>query len=199
VLLILVGALGATMLVLRAGDRIEVVKVTETIQAGESVKESNVTSLLVAADDSVHYVKWSQMDGLKKLKAKSTIYAGTVVIDDMFTGESNLAEGKATVGLALKEGQYPVGLKTGDVVAAYRVGGDAGSGASGSGSSASAGGSNTLLVDQARVSYAQTKKSGDIVSSTNLPVTLTVDSSEAAELAQAASNGEVALVLVPGN
>jgi hypothetical protein len=199
VLLILVGALGATMLVLQAGDRIEVVKVKEDIQAGESVNSSNVTSVMVAADDNIHYIEWSQLDTLKKLKAKSTIYAGTVAVGELFTGESGVAAGKATVGLALKEGQYPVGLKTGDVVAAYRVGSDAGSGSSGNSSSGAAGDSNTLIVDRAQVSYVQTQKSDDLVSSTNLPVTLTVDSDKAAELAQAASNGAVVLVLVPGN
>ena len=105
VLLILVGALGATMLVLQAGDRVEVVKVTKEIQAGQSVTDGNVTSVLVADDDSINYVRWDQLKTLKTLKAKSTIYAGTVVIGDMFTDEVRVTEGKATVGLSLKAGQ----------------------------------------------------------------------------------------------
>ncbi|MFF4837882.1 hypothetical protein [Streptomyces sp. NPDC001315] len=197
VLLILVGALGATTLVLQAGDRIEVVKITAEIPAGGQVSTANTTSVLVAEDAGIHYVPWSQLNQLKKLKAVSTIPAGVVAVGEMFGGGSKLEAGKATVGLSLKEGQYPTGLENGDVVAAYRVGSSTGSSSGESGSST---GNNTLLVDKAQVSYAGDQKKGDeLVSSTNLPVTLIVDSDKAAELAQAASNGEVALVLVPSN
>ncbi|MBB6419068.1 hypothetical protein [Streptomyces sp. AK010] len=198
VLLILVGALGATMLVLQAGDRIEVVKVTAPIPAGGSVSKSNTTSVMVAKDDSIHYVEWTQLNDLKKLKAVNAIPAGVVAVGEMFGSEAGVAAGKATVGLSLKAGQYPTGIKQGDTVAAYRVSSATGSGNSNSSSSAS---SNSVIADSARVSYVpDPKDSGDeIVGSTNLAVTLTVDSDKAADLAQAASNGEVALVKVPGN
>lgn len=196
VLLILVGALGATMLVLRAGDRIEVVKVTQEIPAGGTVTNSNVTSVMVADDSSINYVKWSQLGDLKKLKAVSTIPAGVVAVGEMFGDDAGVAQGKATVGLSLKEGQYPSGLQAGDTVAVYRVGSDSGSGSGANNNSASASSDNTPIVDQARVSFVQQKKSDDLVSSTNLPVTLTVDTDKAAAVAQYASNGEVALVLV---
>ncbi|CAL9542844.1 hypothetical protein SUDANB15_04248 [Streptomyces sp. enrichment culture] len=201
VLLVLVGALGATMLVLQAGERIEVVKITKEIPAGQSVTDANTEPVMVAEDPGVHYIEWTKLDALKKLKAVSTIPAGVVPVGEMFGKEASVPEGKALVGLSLKEGQYPTGLKAGDVVAAYRVGGTARSGSDSddaAGSSATGGG-DSLIVDRARVDYVQPTKSGDIVSSTNRPVTLLVDSAEAAELTQAASNGEVALVLVPGN
>ncbi|MER7480536.1 hypothetical protein ABTX60_23345 [Streptomyces sp. NPDC126510] len=203
VLLILVGALGATMLVLQAGDRIEVVKVTQAIPAGGSVSTSNTTSVMVAKDDSIHYVEWSQLKQLEKLKAVNAIPAGVVAVGEMFGDEAGVAAGKATVGLSLKAGQYPTGIKEGDTVAAYRVSSASGSssGNSNSNSSSSSASSNSVIVDNARVTYVPgAKDSGDeLVSSTNLAVTLTVDSDKAADLAQAASNGEVALVQVPGN
>jgi hypothetical protein len=201
VLLILVGALGATMLVLQAGDRIEVVKVTQAIPAGGSVNTSNTTSVMVAKDDSIHYVEWTQLNDLKKLKAVNAIPAGVVAVGEMFGSEAGVAAGKATVGLSLKAGQYPTGIKQGDTVAAYRVSSASGSSSSNSNSSSSSATSNAVIVDSARVTYVPgPKDSGDeIVGSTNLAVTLTVDSDKAADLAQAASNGEVALVQVPGN
>ncbi|MFD3585656.1 hypothetical protein [Streptomyces sp. NPDC058683] len=200
VLLILLGALGATTLVLQAGDRVEVIKITQEIPAGSSVNNSNVTSVMVASDDSINYVKWSQLDGLRKLKALNTIPAGAVAVGEMFGSGTTLAAGKATVGLSLKDGQYPAGLKIGDVVAAYRVSSN-GSSSSGSSSSSSSSGSDSPIVSQAKVSYVPDKKSSDsdLVSSTNLAVTLTVSGDEAASLAQAAATGSVALVLVPGN
>ncbi|MGW0289981.1 hypothetical protein [Streptomyces tuirus] len=202
VLLILVGALGATMLVLQAGDRIEVVKVTEAIPAGGSVNKSNSTPVMVAKDDSIHYVEWTQLPELQKqkLKAVNAIPAGVVAVGEMFGSEAGVAAGKATVGLSLKAGQYPTGIKQGDTVAAYRVSSASGSSNS-NGNSSSSASSNSVIADNARVSYVPgPKDSGDeIVGSTNLAVTLTVDSDKAADLAQAASNGEVALVQVPGN
>ncbi|MEV5847922.1 hypothetical protein AB0M32_38765 [Streptomyces sp. NPDC051985] len=198
VLLILLGALGATTLVLQAGNRIEVVKVTEEIPAGSSVTNSNVTSVMVAADDSINYVRWSQLGSLKKLKAINTIPKGAVAVGEMFGSGSGLAAGKATVGLALKEGQYPNGLQVGDTVAAYRVVTNNSSSTSGS-SSSSAGDSGSLIVGQAKVTSVPSAKSGELVSSTNYAITLAVDTDKAADLAQAASNGQVALVSVPGN
>lgn len=201
VLLILVGALGATMLVLRAGDRVEVVKVTKDIQAGESVGNDNTTSVMVADDASIHYVKWSQLDALKKLKAKSTIYAGTVVVGDMFAEKAEIPAGKASVGLALKEGQYPADIKSGDHVAVYNVdssssSSNSGSGKTGTGSSSSSSGG--LLVQNALVSSV--KDSSDATVSTgNLSLTLLVDQTDAAAVARAASANAVAIVRVPGN
>ncbi|MFF8671435.1 hypothetical protein [Streptomyces sp. NPDC015242] len=200
VLLILVGALGATMLVLQAGDRIEVVKVTKEIQAGESVGD-NVTSVMVAADESINYVKWEQLGALKTLKAKSTIYADTVVMGQMFAKKASLPAGKASVGLALKEGQYPSDIKAGDVVSAYRVGtASSGSNNSGNGSGTGGGSSSSggALVDDARVNTVAADDDAT-VSTGNLSLTLLVDQADAAALATAAAAGEVAIVHVPGN
>ncbi|MGW7337857.1 hypothetical protein [Streptomyces sp. NPDC054808] len=198
VLLILLGALGATMLVLQVGDRVEVVKVTADIQAGQSVGD-NVTSVMVASDDSIKYVKWSQLDALKKLKAKSPIYAGTVVVGQMFGEKAQIPEGKASVGLALKEGQYYADIKSGDTVAAYRVGSSGSSGSSGSDSSdkdssASSSGNGFL----ANASVERVKGDSDATVSTgSTSITLLVDEGDAAALASASAAGEVALVRIP--
>ncbi|MFI9616052.1 hypothetical protein ACIHCM_30965 [Streptomyces sp. NPDC052023] len=196
VLLILVGALGVTTLVLQAGDRVEVIQVTKDIQAGESISDSNTTSVMVADDDTINYVPWEQRDALKKLKAKSTIYGGTVVVGDMFTEGNSLPAGKATVGLALKEGQYPRGIKPGDTIAAYRVGSSGSSSDSDdTGTGASSGG---VLVDDARVNTVL-EANDSTVSTGTLSLTLLVDQADAAALTQAASAGEVAIVRVSGN
>ncbi|GHB56048.1 hypothetical protein GCM10010377_53990 [Streptomyces viridiviolaceus] len=198
VLLILVGALGATMLVLRAGDRIEVVKVTEDIQAGEAITDNNVTSVMVAADSGINYVEWSQLDTIKTYKAKSTIYGGSLAVGEMFAKEEQLPAGKATVGLALKEGQYPEGIKSGDVVAAYRVGTSGSSSSSDSDNDASSSSSSGgAIVDDARVEKVA-NDSDSTVSTGSKSLTLLVDAADAAALASAASAGEVAVVRVPG-
>ncbi|MET9733892.1 hypothetical protein ABZZ79_25530 [Streptomyces sp. NPDC006458] len=197
VLLILVGALGATMLVLRAGDRIEVVKVTADIQAGESVTDNNVTSVMVAADDGINYIRWDQLDALKDLKARSTIYKDTVVMGQMFGKGERLPAGKAAVGVALKEGQYPADIKVGDTVAVYNV--DAASGGSSdAGASSGPTSSGGLLVDKAKVDQ-KVDKSDATVTTGNLSLTLLVDVDDAAAVAKAAASGAVAIVHVPAN
>ncbi|MEU1872126.1 hypothetical protein AB0D47_10665 [Streptomyces sp. NPDC048376] len=199
VLLILVGALGATMLVLRAGDRVEAIQLTADIKAGESITDANIKSVMVNDDSGANFVAWSQREGLKKLQAKSTLYKGTVVVGEMFADKSGMEEGKATVGVSLKEGQYPKGLDSGDNVAVYRVGNKSGGGSGDQdGASGSAGADNSLLVERAVVQDASVS-SGDSIASTNLPVTLTVDRDDVPALTQAASAGEVAVVLIPGN
>ncbi|UFQ17365.1 MULTISPECIES: hypothetical protein [Streptomyces] len=199
VLLILVGALGATILVLQAGDRVEVVKVTEEIPAGEApVKNKNITSVMVAEDKSINYVPWAQVDALAKLKAKSTIPRGAVVVGEMFGASESVPAGKASVGLALKEGQYPADLKSGDTVAAYPVVSGTSTGKGSTGSSGSASGSGGPLVAAAKVSKVSSK-SDATVSTGNQSITLLVPQEEVAALASAASEGKVVVVRVTGN
>ncbi|MFD7464943.1 hypothetical protein [Streptomyces tendae] len=198
VLLILVGALGATMLVLRAGDRVEAIQLTADVKAGESITDDNIKSVMVNDDSGANFVAWSQRESLMKLQAKSTLYGGTVVVGEMFADKSGMEEGKATVGVSLKEGQYPKGLGSGDNVAVYRVGNKTSGGDQDGGASGSAGADNSLLVERAVVESAGASSS-DSITSTNLPVTLTVDAADVPALTQAASAGEVAVVLIPGN
>ncbi|MCZ9353417.1 hypothetical protein NGM36_27245 [Streptomyces mutabilis] len=196
VLLILLGALGATMLVLRAGDRVEVVKVTAPIPAGGSINKSNSTSVMVADDPGIHYVKWEQFDTIKTYKAVSAIPAGSVVVGEMFAKEAKLPAGKASVGVALKEGQYPSDIKSGDSVAAYRVG-TRSAGSSDASDNDSSSSSSNALIAEARVEIV-TKDSDSTVSTGSKSLTLLVDEADAAALASAASAGEVAIVRVPG-
>ncbi|MFH8607526.1 hypothetical protein ACH4D5_08570 [Streptomyces sp. NPDC018029] len=195
VLLILVGALGATVLVLRAGDRIEVVKVVKEIPAGESpVVNGNIKSVMVAEDESINYVPWEKAEALSKLKAKSTIPAGTVAVGEMFGAKSGLPAGKASVGLSLKEGQYPSDLKPGDTVSVYPVLSSTSTGkGSSSGSSGSTSGSP--LVSGAKVNTIAAK-SDATVSTGNLNITLLVPQEEAAALASAASEGKAVVARV---
>ncbi|MGW2479746.1 hypothetical protein ACWCWQ_07995 [Streptomyces sp. NPDC001571] len=208
VLLILIGALGATVLVLRAGNRVEVYKLKGDVAAGHAVQDGDLTTVMVAADDKTHYIHPDEREALRKLRAKSNLYAGSVLVGEMFAEDGGIQAGKASVGVSLKEGQYPSSLKAGETVAVYRVGSSVGgsssgsgsgkgSGSSGSGSSGSTGG-GAPLVQRAVVSDTGTQDKS--FGSGNLAVTLTVSTADAAALTQAASAGEVAVVRVaPGN
>ncbi|MCQ4197577.1 hypothetical protein M4J08_002377 [Streptomyces parvulus] len=199
VLLILLGALGATMLVLRVGDRVEAIQITADIKPGESINKNNIKVVMVNDDSGANFVPWEQRAGLMELQAKSRLYKGTVVVGEMFAKKADMEQGKATVGVSLKEGQFPSGLDAGDNVAVYRVGSKAtGNTGQEGGASNSAGGDNSLLVERAVVESAPAA-GGDGLASTSQAATLTVDADDASAVAQAASAGEVAVVLIPGN
>ncbi|WP_031042290.1 hypothetical protein [Streptomyces sp. NRRL F-5650] len=198
VLLILLGALGATVLVLQVGDRVEAIQVTADIKPGASITEDNIKVVMVNDDSGAHFVPWDQRASLMKLQAKSTIYSGTVVVGEMFGAKAQMPEGKASVGLALKDGQYYADIKSGDTVAAYRVGTSGSSGSSSSdssdkGSSSSSSGNGFI----ANASVESVKGEGDATVSTGgKSITLLVDEGDAAALASASSAGEVALVRI---
>ncbi|MFE2357155.1 hypothetical protein [Streptomyces parvulus] len=199
VLLILLGALGATMLVLRVGDRVEAIEITADIKPGESINKDNIKVVMVNDDSGANFVPWEQRAGLMELQAKSRLYKGTVVVGEMFAEKADMEQGKATVGVSLKQGQYPSGLDAGDNVAVYRVGSKAGGSTDqGAGASGSAGTDNSLLVERAVVESAPAA-GGDGLTGTSQAATLTVDADDASAVAQAASAGEVAVVLIPGN
>ncbi|MEU6079256.1 hypothetical protein [Streptomyces sp. NPDC047108] len=198
-LLILIGALGTTVLVLRAGERVEVVKITEAVPAGKRVPQSAIESTMVAKDSGVEYVTWDQRDLLSTdYWAATDLTEGSLLVGSMLTGKSDITDGKALVGLNLKDGQYPAGLKAGDTVALYRVGSDAAKSGSGSSDSTGSGTSgDNVLVQNARVSEVASADGGESISSGDLPVSVLVSQDEAQLVTPAASVQEVAVVRVP--
>lgn len=192
-LLVLVGALGATVLVMRAGDRVEAIQITERVPVGQRIPESAMESVLVAEDDAVSYVRWEQRQTvIESLRPTTDLVAGTVLVGEMLTGEPTLPEGEVMVGVSLQPGQFPSGLEAGDTVAAYWVGDDGPAG--NSEEEAAQPSRDTLLTDSARVAAIHGDGAGS--GNSTLPVTLRVAETVVAELTRAAAAGEVSLVVV---
>ncbi len=196
VLLILAGALGATVLVLRAGNKIEAIKITQRVSAGQAIPASAIAEVDVADGTGLDYVKWVQRDALGSYRAATDLLPNTPLVGEMLTHSAALPSGQVVVGLSLKDGQYPQSIQAGDHVAAYQVSTDGSGGNSTSGTGKSGAFGNNLLTADAKVQSAD-QPTGDSVGSGDLPVTLVVSQSDAAALTQAASAGEVALVIVP--
>ncbi|NJP64862.1 hypothetical protein [Streptomyces spiramenti] len=188
VLLILAGALGATTLVIQAGDRVEAVKITERVPAGQPVPESAITAVLVAEDPAVNYFEWRNRSRLQQdLIPSVDLVPGTVMVGEMLTAEETLDRDQVLVGLSLSQGRYPSGLRAGETVAAYHVGRD-------SGEDETATGPTGTLVDDAKVHEVEGGGAGG-----DQLVTLRVSASDAADLARAGATGDVTLVVVPGS
>lgn len=180
VLLILGGALATTLLVLRSGDRVSAIRITEQIGAGQRFTAAALEEVQVA-DTGVDFVSWSQREQVLKSFAAVTILPGTLLTNAMGVKESaELGPGKAKVGLALKPGQLPAGLRAGDrvqvVYVPNRGGGD----------------DSRVLAQSALVHHV-----GDGGRSGG-QITVIVDSEVSPVVLRHASSGEIAVAELPG-
>lgn len=143
VLLMLGGALTSTILVLQSGDRVSAVRIAKRVPAGTVIPADAIQEIPVAKDPGVNYVLWSQRGQLARYYAATDLVPGSVLVGEMLTRKALVQPGQVVVGLSLKSGQYPTGLRTGDHVHAYLVGGTGASAGTGGGSSSAGGGTGT--------------------------------------------------------
>jgi hypothetical protein len=183
VLLILGGALATTLLVMRSGDRVSAIRITQQVGAGQRVPASAIQEVQIA-DTGIDYVAWRDRERVAATYASVTLLPGTLLTRWMVTAaDEELMRGKAVVGLALKAGQAPVDLRAGDVVQVIYVPA-AGRGAV----------QQRLLASGARVRSVGTSgrtANGGLVS-------VVVDATSAPTVAAYASSGEIALTMLPG-
>ncbi|GAA3139063.1 hypothetical protein [Nonomuraea roseoviolacea] len=183
VLLILGGALGTTLLVMRADDRISVIRVTQQVGAGRTFPLEAMEEALVA-DPGGEYAPWSDRDRISKRYARVTVLPGSLLTNAMSAGTGEgLAPGKGRVGLALKPGQVPNELQAGyrvQVIHVPRAGSEQGEA--------------DLLSPSALVDSVSTPR----MSGSTVMATVIVDSAIAPEVAAYASSGEIAIVDLPG-
>jgi len=134
-LLVLGGALASTLLVLRSGDRVEVLVAATDIAPGQTVTADDFTTAQVAADGA-SFVQAEARDNFVGTSATVGIPAGTLINNVMFQAGTVVPDDADVVGLVLTPQQRPAGpIGQGDVVRLFLVPrGDqlAGSGAEGS-------------------------------------------------------------------
>jgi hypothetical protein len=194
VLLILGGALASMSLVLRASDTVAAIGIATQVPRGQRIPFEALREVQVARN-GVAYVPWSQRQSVTNFYAATVLVPGSLLSAQQVSRTGAVGTGQNVVGLALKPGQYPAGdpngrpLQVGDTVKVYEV--------VTSGSSANQGGaSGRLLVAAARV-YDLQNISGESIGESTRQVSIVVNDNAAGQVAQAASNGNVALVLVP--
>lgn len=182
VLLILGGALATTLLVMRSGDRVSAVRITQQVGAGQVIPAGAIQEVQIA-DTGIDYVPWRYHARVVTTYAAVTLLPGTLLTERMVTTASEeLGPGKAIVGLALKAGQAPVGLTKGDVVQVIYVP------AAGRGTA-----QQRVLAPSARVqSVGAPGRTGSGL------VSVVVDSTISPTVAAYASSGEIALTVLPG-
>jgi hypothetical protein len=182
VLLILGGALATTLLVLRSGDRVSAIRVVQQIGTGQQLTPAALEEVQIA-DTGLAYVSWSRRMAVIETFAAVTLLPGTLLTEEMtVTTSEELGPGKAKVGLSLKPGQLPEGLREGDRVQIVHV------------PARTAQGQSRVLAQSALVfSVAESGRAG----STGL-VTVIVDATVSPEIVGHASSGEIAVAELPG-
>ncbi|MDR8408550.1 hypothetical protein MTP10_07355 [Nonomuraea sp. 3-1Str] len=182
VLLILGGALATTLLVMRSGDRISAIRVTQQLGAGQQFTAEALEEVQIA-DSGLDYVSWSQRQQVLDSFAAVTILPGTLLTNGMgVRASSELVPGKAKVGLALKSGQAPAGLQKGDRVQVVHV------------PARTSQTESQVLAEKALVfSVGAPGRTGG----TGL-ITVIVDATASPEILRYASSGEIAVAELPG-
>jgi hypothetical protein len=121
VLLILGCALGTAFLVIQSGKRVAAIEVSQEVGAGQRIPLSAMTEVQIASSSGLSYVPWNQAAQVARFYAASVIPAGTLLTNAMVASGSTSTQGKAVMGLALKDGQLPHGLQVGEHVDLYEV------------------------------------------------------------------------------
>lgn len=109
-------ALVAAVLFSSAGDRHPVLSVARHVNAGEVIKSEDLTQVLISVDGSVETVPASARASLVGQVATVDLLPGSLLARGQVDQRSPGTADKAIVGAALKEGQFPIGLRQGDRV-----------------------------------------------------------------------------------
>ncbi len=201
VMITLACALGAVVLVRQAGEKISAVEVTARVAPGQHIPADAISEVLISKDSGLKVVPWAQRDLVtSRYYTAAEIPQGTLLTGPMLTDTVGVAGDQAIVGLSLKAGEYPPGLKAGDRVRVMWVGRDAAAKTPSSASSPAAQGTSgnggaVELASSATIHEVFRAANGDVSSALSLSVV--VPAAAAGGVTQAASSGDVALVLLP--
>jgi hypothetical protein len=130
-ILVAFGALGALVAATSGRDRVPVVSLSDDVERGEVIDESDLTLTYIEANRSVAYVDEAARSDLVGQAALLDMPAGAIVTIGQFGPPTAVtAAGQGTVGLSLEPGQLPaLPLSAGDRVSV--VGGSGSGGAGG--------------------------------------------------------------------
>ncbi len=182
-MLILGGTSVTIALILHGNARVSAIRITQQVTPGQPLSRAGLEEVRIA-DTGISYLPWSQRATYAQRLASVTLLPGTLLTDEMTaTASEELIPGKARVGLALKSGQFPAELDSGQrVQVVYLPGQD------------SIDRKSTVLAQSALVEAVK------VASSRGLPllVNVIVDSTVSPRIAAYASNGQIVLAYLPG-
>ena len=119
--LIVGGGLVAALLVVKAGNKVGAIEISQPIGQGQKIPLSAMQEVQVTSGSGLNYVPWSQASQVAGVYAAFQIAPNTLLTSQMTTSSANLSAGKDVLGLALKDGELPSGLQVGDHIDIFEV------------------------------------------------------------------------------
>lgn len=182
------GGAVAAATTMAAGDRMPVLTVVRSVDAGTTITAADLGEARVAEDPQLQPIPTPQRETVIGQVAGVDLRPGTLLTRTQLTPLAIPAAGQALVGLALEPGKLPARrLQRGDRVLAVLTPGDA----SATPSSTGQAGADSTTRSAEVVSSGTASPDGRIV------VDVVVAEAEAAGLAADAAAGSVSLVLLP--
>jgi SAF domain len=195
-LLVLFCATAVAIFASNAGHRHPVLVVVRTVRSGSPITARDIGEARVAADPLVHAMAGSERDRVVGRVAAVELVSGTLLTRAELSSGPVVAAGFSVVGLNVKLGYAPAGLRPADRVRLVLA--SSGANAAADGSQPGAGGQpisgvGTVLTSEAQVFdvTATPDGQGEIVS-------VIVDDRGAPLLAADGARGEVSVVLLGG-
>jgi hypothetical protein len=188
-LLIVFSAVAVALYAASVGHRRAVLVVTRSVRAGSVIGSADLGELRISADPTLRSIPASQRDRILGRVAAVGLVPGELVTSGQLANGPRLAAGEAVVGLSLRPGQFPAGLRPPDDVMVIDTGPTAEGSASPSASAASF--SPVVLVNRAEVFSVDLAADGQ-----TSVVSIVTSQSLAPSIAQAAARAGVSLVLL---
>lgn len=181
VLIVVIGALAAYWVTVRATERVEVVVAATDLAWGEQIEADDLVKVQIVADPGLVVMPWDQASGLVGQWATGPVPAGSLLSARSASAERTLEDGQALVGLSVKAGQLPTTpLRPGDLVQLVTV------------SQPNTAGEPPVPVD------ATVFRTSAAISGGFIPVDVVVPVDDSARLAADAAAGRIVVVLLPG-
>ncbi|MEO5874281.1 MAG: hypothetical protein ABIS86_00195 [Streptosporangiaceae bacterium] len=190
VILILGGALVSAYLVMESGQRVSAVSISQPVAAGEQIPAGALKQVQIG-NTGIQFINWSEHTKITQSYAAVNLVPDTLLTNRMISRSADGAKGRMIVGLELKAAQRPAsGLRLGDKLAIYAVGGRDSAVKAGTLLS-----SDALITFVAGVGSTATRPSSTSSSSTRISVAVLPD--QVQPLIQSAATGSIAIALVP--
>jgi hypothetical protein len=185
-LLVLLCGTGVAVYASNVGHRHAVLVVVRPVSAGAVIRTSDLSEARISSDPQIHAVPAAERDRIVGRVTAVNLVPGTLLTRAQLASGPLVGAGSAVVGLALKAGQLPSGVRSLDRVTLVET-------VSGSAAGGSLAAPGSVLVASATVSSVQQSSDGQ-----TMVVSVVVPTDQAPTVAAAAARDEVTLILLGG-
>jgi hypothetical protein len=177
----------------QAGHRHAVLAVARPVPAGQALVAADLKEALVSADPALEPVPATKLDSMIGRAPAVALVRGTLLSEAQLATGPLVPAGRDVVGLSLKAGQVPLGVRVGDRVIVIRTPTNPTS------AGTSAGTTDALPPVVARNAQVLAIDNASATNGGTTVVSVVVDATDAPSVAAAAASGQASLVVEGGH